>query len=143
MGLTLRKVIALATVVAVNVPWVVVWYGAAAQPDRVFTYIAAVMMLLVIGAAVAVVLPCMLVPGLMVRRWLLISMLYFVNVYWPLRWVELQVDGQGYPGKQAGVPVYLALMLASSVVAMCVYWIVDRILITTRRAREIELTRKT
>jgi len=141
--ITFRKLVAVGGAVAINVPWIVVWYLAAGDPRRAFSYIAAVMMLLVVGATGAVVLPCLLIPGLMVRRWLLISMLYIVNVYWPLRWVELHAaGGRGYPGIQAGVSVYLSLMFVSSLVAVTVYWIVDRAIITARRAREIEFTER-
>ncbi|MBM4142683.1 MAG: hypothetical protein FJ225_03685 [Lentisphaerae bacterium] len=129
-----RRWLALTAGAAANLPWIAVWGHAALNPERLHTHVPVLFMLLALGISAAVALPCLIVSGLLVRRWFLIAMLSFVNVYWPLRWIELHAaGGYGFPGRQAGLTVYLALMFVSSAAAGAVYWIADRALTAFRK----------
>jgi hypothetical protein len=117
-----RRLVAAAAALAVNVPWLLVWRQAEREPLRLFVHVPALFMLLALGVSGAVALPCVLLPGLTARRWLLIILLALANLFWPLRWIDLHAGGgSGYPGAGAGLPVFLGLMLLSSTAAVAVY----------------------
>jgi uncharacterized membrane protein len=130
----MRRCTAVLAAVAANLPWIMVWVRAGRDATQLDAYVTALFLLLTVGAASAVVLPCLLLPGLAARRWFLIALLVLVNIFWPLRWIDLHAsNGAGYPGPGAGVTLFLGLMLASSAAAAVLYVITGLLVGLVRR----------
>jgi len=117
-----------------NVPWILAWYAAARSPTQAVSYIPGLLILLLLGMTGAILIPCLLVTGLMARRWFLIAMLALVNTFWPLRWIEYCCLGRLFPPSQPLEQPFLAEMFVSSVAVIAIYWIFG-IIMSRARAR--------
>jgi hypothetical protein len=129
-----RKLDARLVLLAVNLPLVVMWLCLASRPEQSGRLVPTLFVLLILGTIGMVFLPCILVSGLFARRWLLILMLWFVNAYWCLRWIDVyraeDLAPAAYRWAQVLIP---ALIVLSSGFTVALYWLFGRILTFLRR----------
>lgn len=111
-----------AVLAAVNLPLVLLWLYLSRGSAVTRANVIALFLLLLVLVLTAVILPCVLVSGLLLRRWLLIVVLGFINVFWCLKWIDL------YRVATPGDPLYArqrlavgGIMLASSALIVMVY----------------------
>jgi hypothetical protein len=83
-----RKALVASVVLAVNVPWAVLWWHFTRPGETSPGSIAVLLLLLVVAGFTLIFLPAVLIGNLFPRRWLLILSLAFVNLFWALRWVD-------------------------------------------------------
>lgn len=131
----IRRAISVAAILAANIPWVLVWIRSAEGTRETFDPIVALLILLLLGVTVSVVVPCLLFKDLLVRRWFLITLLVFVNVFWPLRWIQLWLDRGDLAGTDPTRRVFLSEMVISSAVAVALYLASGAVLGYLRRRR--------
>jgi len=131
----IRRLTCVAAVHVANIPWVLVWIRAAEGTRESFDPIVAMLILLLIGVTVSIVVPCLLFKDLLVRRWFLITLLVFVNVFWPLRWIQLWLNLGDMPVSGPTQRVFLSEMVVSSVVAVALYLGTGAVLGHMRRRR--------
>ncbi|NQT91170.1 MAG: hypothetical protein HQ559_00300 [Lentisphaerae bacterium] len=131
----IRRLTAVGAVLAANAPWVLVWARSTHGAHEKFDPITALLILLLLGITVSVAVPCLLLKDLLPRRWILITLLVFVNVFWPLRWVQLRLARGELPGTDPTQRMFLSEMIVSSAVATALYMAAGAALGFLRRRR--------
>lgn len=131
----IRRLTCVAAVHAANIPWVLVWMRAAEGTRESFDPIVAMLILLLIGVTASVAIPCLLFKDLLARRWFLITLLVFVNVFWPLRWIQLWLELGDMPAAHPTQRVFLSEMVVSSAIAAALYLGTGAVLGQVRRRR--------
>ena len=72
----------------VNIPWMVLWWYYSRPCMTQAACVPILFLLLVFAVLCAVLLPIFLLGNLLPRRWLLIMLLGFVNLFWGLQWLD-------------------------------------------------------
>ncbi|MFC1452111.1 hypothetical protein ACFLSJ_02050 [Verrucomicrobiota bacterium] len=131
----MRLRVAIAIVLLLNLPWIVLWWyftlpsGLAKEGTATALFV-----VLVLGTTGMVVTPCLLIKGLIRKRWLLITMLVFVNLFWCLQWIDTFARSTPHDVRyRAARPIYLAMMAVYSGVVCLLYWLAGRLLGALKR----------
>ena len=126
----MRLRVVVAIVLLFNLPWVLLWWYFTQPAGLVRGWTGpALFIVLLLGTLGLVGTPCLLVRGLVRKRWLLITMLLFVNLFWALQWIQsyiVAVPGDAtYPSARM---MYASMMIIYSAVVCGLYWIVGRLM---------------
>jgi len=112
-----------------NLPWILLWLRVSRSPGELTGGVPILFILLILGGTGLILVPCLLIKELFRKRWILIVMLAFVNIFWCLKWID------NYAGAVAGDPSYgknrlffAGMIILSSTVVCLIYWSISRIL---------------
>ncbi len=124
-----RKVLIVAAIASASIPLMCLWWNLTVPGEHDSGRVPVLFLLLLLGVAVMVGVPALVIRDLLRRRWILIAMLALVNVFWCLEWITAySITWAGDVRYNTVRWSYIYLMVVSSALTVCVYWVCGKLL---------------
>ena len=131
-----RSTLVLSLLLILGIAWASIWWHFARPAAAAQTNVPALFIILAIGVTAFVAIPCVIFKGLLRKRWLLILMLVFVNIFWCIKWIDIyRTTPPDDPPYAAVRPLLWAAMFLSGILVFALYWLIGRIITAIEKQR--------